>query len=158
MAEPKISRLAKEHMRLADEHLKQAREHSDPSVRLRYYMVAYGNALSADAIVGGGSFEFAPRLGPVARRFLAQARKVERLAYAEAAKMFGIEPVKNPTEAETAAIGAGAGALLLGPIGALAGGYLGSREGKKRKATKKKAKKKNPKKRSGTMRRLLRGT
>lgn len=65
----------------------------------------------------------------------------------------------NPTEAETAAIGAGAGALLLGPVGALAGGYLGVREGKKRKKKATKARTPNPKKKgSATMRRLMRGT
>ncbi len=38
--------------------------------------------------------------------------------------------VKNP--AKDAAIGAGVGALLLGPLGAIAGGYLGSGRGKKK--------------------------
>jgi uncharacterized protein YcfJ len=69
-------------------------------------------------------------------------------------KMCGID---NPTKGEAAAIGAGAGALLLGPVGAVAGGYVGAKKGGK----KKKDKKKNPNDRRArrrAMSRLLRGT
>lgn len=59
---------------------------------------------------------------------------------------------KNPSRAERAAIGGGAGALLLGPVGALAGGYLGVKTAKKK--SKKKARK-NPR---DVLRRAMRGT
>jgi hypothetical protein len=75
---------------------------------------------------------------------------------------FGIR--ENPvSKGEGAAIGAGAGALLLGPIGAIAGGYVGAKKGGKKKKDKKKGNpKKSPKKDARAKRRavsrLLRGT
>jgi hypothetical protein len=76
------------------------------------------------------------RFPDVAKRFLAEAKAQS-----------------NPSKAERAAIGGGAGALLLGPLGAVAGGYLGAKTGKKKKS---KRKKKNPT-RSAALRKMMRG-
>jgi len=79
---------------------------------------------------------------------VARIHKTRWKALWDEAKEKAIKPAakkKNP--AKGAAIGAGAGALLLGPLGAIAGGYLGSGSGKK--------KAKKPK-RNSSFRRMMR--
>jgi hypothetical protein len=73
-------------------------------------------------------------------------------AVKEVHKLCGIR--SNPSKsAEYGALGAGAGALLLGPVGAIAGGYVGAKEGGK----KKRKPKKNPD-RSRILRNAMKGT
>jgi len=84
------------------------------------------------------------------RASLRKAKGRSGVAKKKPAKKAKKRTKKNPSRAERAAIGGGAGALLLGPVGAIAGGYLGV------KTAKKKAKK-NPVARD-ILRKAMRGT
>jgi len=72
----------------------------------------------------------------------------------------------NPSAAEGTAIGAMTGWVLLGPLGAIGGGYLGTKiaeakenpASRSKKSKRKKRAKRNPKRKSDALRRLMRGT
>jgi hypothetical protein len=139
------SKRARAHLASAKSQLAAARKKSDPGMKIALYVRAYADT--------SGAYWFGEE-DPKTQR---AAHKLAMEILNETLDTCGVGSTSNPTSAETAALGAGAGALLLGPVGALAGGYLGVREGKKRKKAKK-ARTPNPTKRSGVLRRLMRGT
>ncbi len=107
----------------------------------------------------GVALQAAPRKE---ERFRATADQLYLEAQKEALRLCGLK--RNPSKSTAAAIGGGAGALLLGPIGAIAGGYLGATEGKtiakKAKKAGRQVKKalSNPKNRSANLRKMMQGT
>lgn len=150
-----VSKKARAALESSKAMLKAARKYAKiPSVKglaLEHYI----NAATWAAIAELGT----PRKE---KMFRATANQLWGEAHKEALKLCGLKP--NPSKSTAAAIGGGAGALLLGPIGAIAGGYLGATEGKtiakKAKKAGRKVKKalSNPKNRSANLRKMMQGT
>jgi hypothetical protein len=137
-------------------YLAQARGSKSKSAAVTWYAESYRLAVNAweEASESGQDAGRRASWG-VARHvesmFQATAHQISGEALADLKKLCRI---KNPSEAEYGALGAGAGALLLGPVGAIAGGYFGAREGGKKKS---KPRKKNPRA-SAVLRNAMKGT
>lgn len=157
-----------DHLRNAKSILAKARATKRKGEKFKLLMRAI---IHADrAMVRAPKSEGEGRRRHVSPMFIATADQVRGEAVAELQAMCGIrkEPVFSPStvpmggsgevnnpskSAEYGALGAGAGALLLGPVGAVAGGYFGAREGTK----KKRKPKKNPDSRR-ILRNAMKGT
>jgi len=156
-----------DHLRNAKSILAKARATKRKGEKFKLLMRAI---IHADrAMVRAPKSEGEGRRRHVSPMFIATADQVRGEAVAELQGMCGIrkEPVFSPStvpvggsgevnpskSAEYGALGAGAGALLLGPVGAIAGGYFGAKEGTK----KKRKPKKNPDSRR-ILRNAMKGT
>ena len=141
-----VSAKARKLLDRAKYYLGEARGTKSKSAAVTWYVEAYRLSVNAwEQVLGETATE---------NLFLATAHQISGEAIAGLGVLCKIRK-KNPSkEAEYGALGAGAGALLLGPVGAIAGGYFGAREGGKKKS---KPRKKNPRA-SAVLRNAMKGT
>lgn len=133
----------------AKRFLARARRASRPQEQYVLYMAAFGAAAIAGDVA---------RQSDLGEMRFATAHQLTQEASRELARVCGIDLKTNPSEAAGAALGGGAGALLLGPIGAIAGGYTGAKLAEKRKKSKKNKPTKNPNRGRYALRKIMRGT